>query len=83
MFPRTSEGDSLADFQLNTRIFKNRCSYMIYSEAFKQLPERVKSAVIAGLKKVLESETLDDAHKDIKISERKRIAKILHETGIW
>lgn len=81
--PRTAAGDSLADFQLNTRLFKNRCSYMIYSEAFVALPDAVKNRVIGRLRKIMESATADDAHPEIKVPERQRIARILDETGVW
>jgi hypothetical protein len=81
--PRTVEGASLADFQLNTRLFKNRCSYMIYSGAFAALPEPVKGRVVARLRKIMESNTADDEHPEIKVPERQRIARILDETGIW
>lgn len=81
--PRTAAGDSLADFQLNTRLFKNRCSYMIYSGAFQALPEVVKTRVITNLRKIFESATEDDRHPEIRLRERRRIARILDETGIW
>ena len=81
--PRTAAGDSLADFQLNTRLFKNRCSYMIYSEAFGALPDAVKNRVTGHLRKIMEAQTAEDAHAEIKLPERRRIARILDETGIW
>lgn len=81
--PRTAAGDSLADFQLNTRLFKNRCSYMIYSEAFVALPDAVKNRVIGRLRKIMESATAEGAHPEIKVPERQRIARILDETGVW
>ena len=77
-FPRTKAGESLADFQLYDRIFKNRCSYMVYSQAFHDLPPRVKSAVISRMKAVLEGD--DPAFDWLKESERKRISGILTET---
>lgn len=76
-FPRTRNGDSLADFQLSERIFKHRCSYMIYSKAFEALPPRVKSAVFARLREVLEQ---GKDFPGIKPAERRRIAEILRET---
>jgi hypothetical protein len=81
--PRTADGDSLADFQLNTRLFKNRCSYMIYSEAFRSLPAAVKRRVISDLRKVMEFPANDDRHPDLKLPERQRISRILDETGVW
>jgi hypothetical protein len=35
---RDAEGASLKDLDLETRMFKYRCSYMIYSPAFQGLP---------------------------------------------
>jgi hypothetical protein len=46
--PRGKAG-SLADFRLYQRLFKQGCSPMVYSTAFRTLPPRVKSAVIRGL----------------------------------
>ncbi len=77
-FPKTKEGDSLAEFHLYSRIFKNRCSYMIYSQAFKVLPPRVKDSVFKQMKAVLAGE--DSSFEYLKESERKRISAILKET---
>ncbi|HVK59605.1 MAG TPA: hypothetical protein VM735_12550, partial [Candidatus Kapabacteria bacterium] len=41
-----SNGTSLRDFELNERIFRFRCSYMVYSEQFATLPKGVKGAVM-------------------------------------
>ena len=77
-FPRTGDGDSLAEFRLYGRIFKNRCSYTVYSDAFRGLPASVKEKVFVGMKRVL-----DGTHTEIDWisgSERKRISHILEET---
>jgi len=79
-FPKTKTGHSLADFQLNSRMFKYRCSYMIYSEAFKALPERVKIAVLSKLKSIMEAKETNDDFPDLKLSERAKISEILRET---
>lgn len=79
-FPKSSDGRSLADFQLGTRLFKHRCSYMIYSKAFEALPARIKSAVIGRLHEIFESEPADGNHPAIKASERHKIAAILQQT---
>lgn len=81
--PRAKNGDSLADFQLNTRIFKNRCSFMIYSDAFQTLPASVKTRVIIKLKAVFDATNAEDAFPQIKLSERRRIAQILRDTGVF
>lgn len=77
-YPRTRDGESLADFHLYGRLFKNRCSYMVYSPAFRDLPPRVKSAVLGKMKAVLAGEHA--AIGWLKESERKRISAILAET---
>ena len=77
-YPKTRDGDSLAEFRLYDRIFKNRCSYMVYSRAFTELPPRVKKAVIARMQTVLRGE--DSSFDHLKESERKRIGVILTET---
>lgn len=79
-FPKDQNGRSLADFQLNKRLFKYRCSYMIYSKAFDSLPERVKSAVLSQLRRVLESDPDTGNHPSIKASERRKITEILAKT---
>jgi hypothetical protein len=49
--PRDSKGRSLRDFDLNTRIFKYPCSYLIYSAAFDALPEAAKGFVFIACSK--------------------------------
>jgi hypothetical protein len=77
-FPRSADGGSLADFQLYQRLFKNRCSYMVYSRSFRELPPRVKRAVLVKLKAALAGR--DPAYDRLKASERKRIEAILADT---
>lgn len=79
-FPRTANGDSLADFHLASHLFKNRCSYMVYSQAFAQLPERVKSATIKRLRAVLDGAEAQEEFAYLKEPERQRISAILRET---
>jgi len=79
-FPKTREGRSLADFNLYDRLFKHHCSYMIYSDAFRAMPDRIRGAVISRLHQVLTSEPSPGNHPEIKTSGRRRIASILGET---
>lgn len=77
-FPKTKDGHSLADFKLYERIFKYRCSYMIYSEAFRLLPTPVKNSVLKKMYSVLAGDDPDYAW--LKASEREKIEAILAET---
>ena len=51
--PRDSHGRSLRDLDLEKRLFKYGCSYMIYSPAFDALPGEARAAVYAGMRKML------------------------------
>lgn len=80
LHPKSSTGESLADFQLYGRLFKNRCSTMVYSEAFRVLPDRVKRAVYDRMRQVLLGDEPPEPYAYLKASERKRIVRILDDT---
>lgn len=62
--PRDRKGRSLRDLDLQTRLFKYRCSYMIYSPAFDALLPEARAAVLARLRELITDpatvEILDD-----------------------
>jgi hypothetical protein len=51
--PRDGKGRSLRELDLQTRLFKYRCSYMIYSPAFDALPDEARRALYARMHDVL------------------------------
>ena len=51
--PRDTRGRSLRELDLQTRLFKHRCSYMVYSPAFDALPDVARKAVFARMRQVL------------------------------
>ncbi len=77
-FPKSKDGHSLADFKLYGRIFKHRCSYMVYSEAFQNLPLEMKSLVLKKMHSALTGN--DPAYDWLKASEKSRIRAILAST---
>jgi hypothetical protein len=79
-FPKANDGRSLADFQLNARLFKYRASYMVYSKTFRELPNELKSAIFSHLKARLNQPPSPENHPDIHTSEREKILEILKET---
>lgn len=81
-FPQTPEGRSLAAFNLNDRLFKHRCSFMIHSKAFTALPDRVKSAVLARLRTALleQAGAAGAIAPHLTPQERSRIDEILRAT---
>jgi hypothetical protein len=76
----TSDGRSLKDFQLLTRLFKYRCSYMIYSSGFEALPAPMKKVVYQRLYDVLSGKDKSKDFVHLSDSERKNIREILLET---
>jgi len=52
--PRDRLGRSLRELDLQTRLFRYRCSYMIYSPAFEALPDPIRTAVYGRMREVLE-----------------------------
>lgn len=77
---RDSEGDSLKDLLLSDHLFKNRCSYLVYSDAFLSLPTPLKQRVYDGLAKALRPEGPEKRYDYLHDSERRRILAILKET---
>lgn len=77
---RDRHGRSLRDFDLETRLFKYPCSYLIYSDAFDALPQLVKDYVTRRLLEVLNNsdENLDFAN--LTKTDRQNILDILKET---
>lgn len=78
--PRTEVGDSLRDLRLYGRLFKSRCSYMIYSTAFDTLPEVVRELVLRRLWEVMSGEDESELFSDLGSSEKRRILAIVKAT---
>jgi hypothetical protein len=78
--PRDSQGRSLRDFDLQTRMFKYPCSYLIYSEAFNHLPNPMKAYVSQKLLEVLTRKDTQDEYPHLTLEDRANILQILKET---
>jgi hypothetical protein len=50
---RDRQGRSLRELDLQSRMFKHRCSYMIYSPAFDALPKEPRAALFERMREVL------------------------------
>jgi hypothetical protein len=75
-----SQGRSLRDFDLRTRIFKYPCSYLIYSEDFDAIPEPAKSYVYRRLLEVLSGRDQSPEFASLKSEDRQAILEILIAT---
>jgi hypothetical protein len=78
---KTSDGNSLKDLQLNGHLFRNRCSYLIYSESFRGLPAPLKRRIYARLARALRAGEPDPRYAYLDSAERGRILSIIRETA--
>lgn len=78
--PQSSDGRSLKDFQLLRRLFKYRCSYMVYSLTFQHLTAPLKQTVLTRLWTVLEGKDTSGEYGYLGETERGHIRRILAET---
>ena len=76
----TADGLSLKDFDLRTRLFTHRCSYMIYSPVFGGLPPEMKQRVYRRLDAALSLERPDKDYSYLPASEKQAIRVILKAT---
>lgn len=78
--PRDKRGRSLRDFNLQTRIFRYPCSYLIYSAAFDGLPPELKQIVYRKLNDVLTGKHQPPTYKHLTQPDRQAILEILRDT---
>lgn len=83
--PRDHQGRSLRDLDLQTRLLKYPCSYLIYSETFDHLPAPVHSYVTERLHRILTGEDDDPAFARLSSNDRRAVLEILTETkpDLW
>ncbi|QDV18542.1 hypothetical protein Pan153_32010 [Gimesia panareensis] len=78
--PRDSKGRSLRDFDLERRLFKYPCSYLIYSDSFEALPKPVLEVVYRQLWEVLTGKNQSKEYAHLSAEDRRAILEILIET---
>lgn len=76
--PSDGDGRSLRLFDLQTRLFQYRCSYLILSRTFDQLPREIKVQVLTKLDAVLNGSNRDAKYAYLGQAERKAIREILN-----
>ncbi len=74
---KDQKGRSLRDFDLNTRMFKYPCSYLIETDAFHSLPTELKDAVKLRLLEVLTASEVPMEYQHLTTETRKAIMEIL------
>jgi len=79
--PRDRKGRSLRDLDLNRRLMKYPCSYLIYSPAFDALPRAIKDPIYRRLWEVLSGQERAERYRTaLSLADRQSIVEILRET---
>ena len=76
--PKDAKGRSLRELDLKTRLQKYPLSYMIYSPAFRALPDAPKNLVMGQIDRVLSGEIKDSKYAHLTPQLRAEIREILH-----
>lgn len=78
--PFDHQGRSLRQFDLERRLFRYPCSYLIYSKSFDALPPEIKTVIYDRLQDILTGEETVEEFDGISHPTRRAIAQILTET---
>ena len=78
--PRDGQGRGLYQLDLKHRLFRYPLSYMIYSDAFDQLPEQAKAIAFARLSEILSGRDRTPAYAHLSAEDRKAILEIIRAT---
>ena len=69
------------ELDLNRRLLRYPCSYLIYSPSFDALPARAKDPIYRRMWAVLSGEEQDQRYRDaLPLADRRAIVEILRET---
>ncbi len=77
---RDRQGRSLRDFDLQSRMFKYPCSYLIESPTIAALPEELQEYLWAQLDRILRGEEKSEKYAHLSAEDRRAIREILLET---
>jgi hypothetical protein len=78
--PRDGQGRSLRELQLEQRLLKYPCSYLIYSKPFEALPAEVKAAIYDRMWTVLSGEETGERYAVLSEADRTAVVEILRDT---
>ena len=81
--PRDRHGRSLYQLDLNQRLMKYPCSYLIYSPAFDALPPGAKEPIYRRMWQVLSGQDQDARYQSaLSPGDRRAVVEILRETKV-
>lgn len=78
--PHDGRGRSLRALDLNHRLLRYPCSFMIYTDAFDALPAAVKNLVYERMWEVLSGKETNKVYARLSLADRRAIVEILRET---
>jgi hypothetical protein len=79
--PRDRKGRSLYELDLNQRVMKYPCSYLIYSPAFDALPAGAKEPIYRRMWEILSGQERDPRYREaLSLADRQSIVEILRDT---
>jgi hypothetical protein len=78
--PFDSQGRSLRQFDLGRRLFQYPCSFLIYSEAFDGLPDRLRTQIYQRLWEILTGQDQSEQFAHLTTADRGAILEILCAT---
>jgi len=78
--PRDGQGRSLRQLDLEKRLMRYPCSYMVYSEAFDSLPPAALDAVYRRMWEVLSGQERENRYRRLSLADRRAIVEILRDT---
>ena len=78
--PRDGQGRSLRQFDLERRLMRYPCSYMIYSQAFDELPRELKDAIYRRMWRILSGEEKSPKYARLSSADRRAVVAILRDT---
>ncbi len=78
--PHDRQGRSLRELDLEHRLFKYPCSYLIYSNAFRKLPPEMLEYVWQRLWDVLTQPSTSDKFSHLTEEDRQAIVEIIRDT---
>lgn len=78
--PADSTGRSLRELDLQTRLFKYPCSYLVYSDSFHNLPDEVRRRIVDQMTDILSGEDPSPGFGHFTADLRQMTLEILRET---
>jgi len=80
--PRDQKGRSLRELDLKTRLFKYPCSYLVYTDSFRQLPDEARQYIEKRLAEILDGKDTSEKFKHLSAADRRNLREILAETKV-